>query len=217
MDEITFQFVINARDECGGECYIESENELFVQFKFASDSLELNSNTNESYQLRVRSTGKIIKAQITAENIFGARHGFETLSQLMTKTVDDMKRPGLVMVSNAEITDAPKFSHRGLLLDTARHFIPRPVILKILDGMSVNKMNVFHWHITDSQSFPMESKRVPEMHQHGAFSEDEVYHKNEIDEVIEYAKYRGIRVIFELDAPAHAGHGWEWGTEKGIG
>ena len=36
--------------------------------------------------------------------------------------------------------------------------------------MSYNKMNVFHWHLTDTQSFPFVSKRVPEMADYGAYS-----------------------------------------------
>lgn len=83
--------------------------------------------------------------------------------------------------------------------------------------MALNKMNVFHWHITDSQSFPMEIRRLPQMHFNGAFSADKVYHKSQIDAIVKYAKYRGIRVIFELDAPAHAGHGYEWGEKAGLG
>lgn len=207
MDQITFLFLENINDECGYKgCNAPSvENELFIKINVESDSLSLNSHTNESYQLKVTSSDKTVIAQILAETVFGARHGLETLSQLMTKTIDNANFTGLVMISNAQITDFPVYQHRGLLLDSARHFIPLPVILRILDGMAINKMNVFHWHITDSQSFPMESKRVPQMNEYGAFSENEIYHKSDIESIVKYAKYRGIRLIFELDAPAHAG------------
>jgi hexosaminidase len=128
-----------------------------------------------------------------------------------------MKRSGLVIVSNADISDKPAYQHRGLLLDSARHFIPVSTILRTIDGMAATKLNVFHWHITDSQSFPMESKRLPQMTFYGAYSEDKVYRREEIDSVIKYAKYRGVRVILELDAPAHAGHGFNWGPDYGLG
>lgn len=217
MDQMTFLFLNKLNEECDNNCNLPSDNEMFIRIDMKSESLSLNSQTEESYQLNITKSGNSILAYITADTIFGARHGLETLSQLMTKRVDEMNRKGLVIIENAEITDKPIYQHRGLLLDTARHFIPAEVILRILDGMSSTKLNVFHWHITDSQSFPMESKRLPEMHQNGAFSKQEIYYQSDIDSIIKFAKYRGIRVVLELDAPAHAAHGWEWGREKGLG
>ena len=217
FEQITFLFLNNLNEECGNECSLRSENEMFVRIKITSSSLRLYSETNESYGLNITSTSHQVMVEITAETVFGARHALETLSQLMVKRVDNMKRSGLVIISSAEISDKPVYQHRGLLLDTARHFIPTPIILRILDGMASTKLNVFHWHITDSQSFPMESKRLPQMNFFGAYSEDKVYHQTDIESIIKYAKYRGIRVIMELDAPAHAGHGFQWGPNHGLG
>lgn len=217
LDQITFLFLKNLNEECGNECNLPSEHEMFVRIKINSASLKLNVETNESYQLSINSSATNVWAQITSETVYGARHALETLSQLMVKKIDNMNRSGLVIVSSAKVSDKPVYQHRGLLLDTARHFIPIPTILRIFDGMSSTKLNVFHWHITDSQSFPMESQRLPQMNTYGAFSRDKVYRTAEIEAVIKYAKYRGIRVIIELDAPAHAGHGFEWGPEYNLG
>lgn len=206
LDQITFLFLKNLNDECGRTCNMPSENKMFVKISVDDMSLKLNADIDESYQLSISMNGSNqIVAQISSQTVFGTRHGLETLSQLMVKTIDDNKRVGLLIVTNAQLTDKPFYKHRGLLVDTARHFIPMPSLLRILDGMSTNKMNVFHWHITDSQSFPMETKRLPQMYFYGAFSEDKVYRKHDIDAIVKYAKYRGIRVIFEFDAPAHAG------------
>lgn len=205
-DQITFLYLKNLNDECGTTCSVPSENEMFIRLRVNNPSLALNAETNESYLLNVSSTETQIFAHITAETNFGIRHGLETLSQLATRVLDTNNRIGLVMISNAYISDKPAYQHRGLLVDSARHFLPVTTILKILDGMSINKMNVFHWHVTDSQSFPMETKRLPQMHLTGAFSAEKVYKQSQIDDIVKYAKYRGIRVIFELDAPAHAGN-----------
>ena len=67
-------------------------------------------------------------------------------------------------------------------------------------------MNVFHWHISDSQSFPLELPSLPEFSRYGAYSAAQVYTPAQVREVVSYARDRGVRVIPELDAPAHVGN-----------
>ncbi|PHZ11626.1 uncharacterized protein RHIMIDRAFT_238293 [Rhizopus microsporus ATCC 52813] len=110
-----------------------------------------------------------------------------------------------------EIKDRPKFFHRGIMLDTSRNYFPVKDILRTLDAMAYNKMNVFHWHITDSQSFPLKLKSVPELSLEGAYKLRQkrlIYRKSDVRKIIDYAYKRGIRVIPEIDMPAHTG---SWG------
>ena len=47
------------------------------------------------------------------------------------------------------LLDYPRLKHRGILVDTARHFLPMDTLYEVLESMSMNKFNVMHWHIVD--------------------------------------------------------------------
>jgi hexosaminidase len=101
------------------------------------------------------------------------------------------------------IKDSPRFTYRGLMLDTARHFIPVPILKKQIDAMSYNKLNVLHWHIVDDQSFPFEMKKYPNITKMGRYSSAHVYSQEQVLDIIRHARTRGIRVIPEFDTPGH--------------
>ena len=111
-----------------------------------------------------------VTVNIRAETVYGVRHGLETLSQLVARVSVTTgkgrslsRRHTLIITSNVQVTDAPVFRHRGLMLDTARNFLPMNAIKRTLDAMASCKLNVLHWHATDTQSFPLESPRVPQL------------------------------------------------------
>ncbi|KAI8080001.1 glycoside hydrolase superfamily [Halteromyces radiatus] len=106
------------------------------------------------------------------------------------------------------IQDAPTYPHRGLMLDTSRNYYSVNDILRTINAMSFNKLNVFHWHITDSHSFPLKLDSLPDLANKGAYrfqGQRLVYTKKDVQRIVQYARDRGIRVIPEIDMPAHTG------------
>ena len=69
-------------------------------------------------------------------------------------------------------------------------------------------MNSLHWHLVDSQSWPVALESYPHMIK-DAYSNDEVYSKNDLKYIVDYARARGVRVIPEIDMPGHARAGWK--------
>ena len=61
--------------------------------------------------------------------------------------------------------------------------------------MSWVKLNTFHWHVTDGQSFPLEVSEYPELAQNGAYSPQEVYSASDVQYVVSYAAAVSIRRI----------------------
>ena len=175
------------------------------------DDTEFKLGTDESYTLVVDASRER-GCEVVAETVFGAMHAFETLGQLCFQ---DDEAPGGVSLVQADIQDAPRFPFRGVLLDTGRHFLPVETLLKFLDTMAMHKMNVFHWHIVDQESFPVQSERFPELAREGAYDVFATYSKKDMQAVVAYARARGIRVMPEFDIPGHGA--WGFGKPELMG
>lgn len=67
--------------------------------------------------------------------------------------------------------------------------------------MAANKMNVFHWHITDSQSFPLELPSEPALAEKGSYGDGMRYTVDDVKLIVDFAMNRGVRVVPEIDTP----------------
>jgi hexosaminidase len=146
---------------------------------------------DESYTLDVTPAGAALKAATGT----GALRGIETFAQAVTPGAGGFE------VAAMHIEDRPRFPWRGLMIDASRHWMPIDVIERNLDAMAAVKLNVFHWHLSDDQGFRVESKMHPKLQEMG--SDGHYYTQDQLREVIEYARQRGIRVIAEFDIPGH--------------
>ncbi|MFF5522353.1 beta-N-acetylhexosaminidase [Streptomyces coeruleorubidus] len=119
------------------------------------------------------------------------------------------------------IHDAPRFRWRGLMLDVARHFMPKEGVLRYLDLMAAHKLNVFHFHLTDDQGWRIRIERHPRLTEIGSWRartkighrasplwEEKphggYYTQDDIREIVAYAAERHITVVPEIDVPGHS-------------
>jgi hexosaminidase len=128
--------------------------------------------------------------------VYGAYHALETLSQMMQYSFDN--ETYYIGSCPWWITDYPRFPHRGLLIDSSRHFEPIQTIKNVIDSITYAKLNVIHWHIVDEQSFPFDAPSLPLLAENGAYSPYERYTVSDVADVVEYARQRGIRVMVEV-------------------
>ena len=178
----------------------------------------------EAYKLSIREDSLTISSA-TPTGVF---YGIQTLRQLLPQL--EVEAGASAMYSNwsvpaCEITDAPRFGWRGQLLDVSRHFLPLEFVKKNIDYLAALKLNVFHWHLTDDQGWRVPVPAYPKLTSVGAWrvgrndlpwhgrpeqAPGEVadyggfYTREEIAEVIEYARLRGVTVVPEIDVPGHS-------------
>ncbi len=158
----------------------------------AADPDYLSNKEKESYSLKVSDGGVAIQAAGPA----GVLRALATLLQLAQAGSDGF---GL---REAVIDDQPRFVWRGLMIDVSRHFMPLGLVEHEIDAMEQVKLNVLHLHLTDSESFSIESKVYPLLQQNGAM-DGRYWTQDEVRELVAYARDRGVRVVPEFEMPGH--------------
>ena len=204
---------------------------------FLLQSNRLETIGAEGYML----TAKPQAVVITAATEAGLFHGGQTLLQFLspearsTNLVSEggaPRRPlspdrvGLVELAPpntansfswqmpcVEITDGPRFSWRGLMLDCSRTFQSVDYLRRTIDRMAVYKLNVLHLHLTDDQGWRLEIRKHPELTQQAAFfspkyseppSHQGFYTQAQMREIVAYAAARHITVVPEIEMPGHS-------------
>jgi hexosaminidase len=151
----------------------------------------------EAYTLSVPADGS--GAVLSANSTLGLYRGLTTFGQLWY----DSEGSTYSLVAPIQISDAPAYPYRGFMLDTARNYFPVSDIKRTLDAMSWVKINTLHWHVVDSQSFPLVIPGFTALAAKGAYSSSDVYTPSDVKEIVSYAAARGIEVIPEIDTPGH--------------
>jgi len=172
-----------------------------VKISVTDTSAELQHGVDESYTLDLKAGSDTI--EISSKTVYGALHALTTLQQIV---INDGSGK-LIIEQPVSVKDAPLYPVRGIMIDTGRNFISKAKIEEQLNAMALSKLNVLHWHLIDSQSWPVEVKKYPTMTQ-DAYSNNEIFTQDTLKEIVAYAAARGIRVIPEIDMPGHASSGW---------
>ncbi|MBS1707793.1 MAG: beta-N-acetylhexosaminidase [Armatimonadetes bacterium] len=173
---------------------------------------------DEGYRLRVRPEG----VQVTAQTAAGLFYGGQTLRQLLpAEAFGKAKASGVKwQMPSVDIVDVPRFRWRGLMLDVARHFMPKEEIIKFVDLLALHKMNSLHLHLTEDQGWRIEIKRYPKLTEVGAWRKETVigtnsgkydgkrhggfYTQKELKEIVKYAAARYVNIVPEIEMPGHA-------------
>ena len=184
-------------------------------FVFQADS----TMSDEAYVLDIKPE----KVLVRASGLRGFNYAIQTIKQMLPVEIYGTKPAprALWTLKSVTITDAPRFSYRGLHLDEGRHFFGVEAVKRYLDIMEVHKLNKFHWHLTEDQGWRIEIKKYPLLTEIGAvrkgtcikkdfsthdgvpYGEGMWYTQDQIREIVAYAAAKGIDVIPEIDLPGH--------------
>lgn len=178
---------------------------------------------DEAYQLSVKKN----RINIEAKTLRGIFYATQTLRQLLPVQIESKHIVPDIQwtIPCVEIKDEPRFGYRGLHLDVCRHFMNKEEIKRYIDLLAYNKLNTFHWHLTDDQGWRIEIKQYPKLTKIGASRSREqigieangkrrmewvtkphsgFYTQDDVREILDYAAKRFVTVIPEIEMPGHA-------------
>lgn len=164
---------------------------------------------------------------IIAADLPGLFYAFQSLRQLLPPELYRARTDGAGVhwqIPCARITDYPRYPYRGMHLDVSRHFFSVNEVKRYIDLLARFKLNIFHWHLTDSNGWRIEIKQYPRLTGIGAWRADRkgvpftiamptapnepatyggYYTRQQIMDVIAYAQQKYITIIPEIEMPGH--------------
>ena len=178
----------------------------------------------EGYDLTVTPRRLAIRARERA----GVFYGLQTVRQLLPPEIFREAKVDSVAwtIPALRIVDRPRFTWRGAHLDVGRHFMPKEFVKKYIDLLALQKMNSFHWHLTEDQGWRLEIRKYPRLTEVGAWRTQTIvghqpsgdsttwqydgqrhggfYTQDDVREIVAYARDRFVNVVPEIEMPGHA-------------
>ena len=156
-------------------------------------------------------------ATVTASTQTGLLYGLITLAQMARGAKRDGQR--FAFPASATITDAPAYGWRGCHWDVARRFYATGEVAQFLRIMAWNKLNRFHWHLSEDEAWRIEIDAYPELVEKGAWRgygmplppflgagperSGGYYTKAAVRQLIALGDTLGIEIVPEIDLPGH--------------
>ncbi|MDD4817527.1 MAG: beta-N-acetylhexosaminidase [Victivallaceae bacterium] len=163
----------------------------------------------EGYILELSPDGITVTGQDDA-GLFRGETSLENLRELYSV-------PGGSELPDAKIIDYPAYGYRGVMVDVARHFRPVDDLKRFIDVMARYKLNRLHLHLTDDQGWRFPVPGYPELTTVGATrGKSEIwpsdgeqygpffYTRDELLDIVAYAKAHHIEIMPEVDMPGHS-------------
>ena len=208
-----------------------TENKTFTTENIIPTPKELTINDNKLHPLKdvvvSESSENLIYPQNKDEYYLKSENGNVVIEgnevwarQTLDQLVDKKNR-----IPDVEIHDWSAYPFRGFMHDTGRNFQTIEMLKETIDLMSLYKINVFHWHLTDNPAWRIECKVYPQLndaqYQRPGRDCGKFYTYDEIRDLIAYAKERGIMVMPEIDMPGHSAFfnkafGFSMDSEEGM-
>ena len=186
----------------------------------------VNGINKEAYYLDIKNSS----IEITGSDAAGVFYGVQSLLGLVPLEVYQQNSPSIDF-ERVSIQDAPRFGFRGLHTDLGRNFQNKETILRILDIISFYKLNRYLFYMTEDEGWRLEIPGLPELtdiggqREHTQSYHDPVLHpaygsgpiaygqgsngsgyisREDFIDILKYATQRHIKVIPEVNFPAHA-------------
>jgi len=222
-----FNIVAEKKDDLQHEAdYLDGElKKLFSKTKAGNASqivLRKNGTSTDAYRLNVTAD----KIEITSGTNRGIFYGIQSLKTLISPEAYKGSQT-TVNIPTVDVLDSARFGHRAFMMDVARNFQTKQQVMKVIDLMSLYKLNVLHFHFSDDEGWRLQIPSLPELTDVGARRghtvRDEAflhpsfgsgpdlashgtgfYTKEDFIEILKYAKDRHIEVIPEIETPGHA-------------
>lgn len=192
--------------------YIFSDNPQITFVSGPEDAMP-----EESYILSINGESGVT---VTSSDASGQYYALRTLEQMTAGgTIRELQC--------CEIYDYPRFPYRGLHFDVSRHFRSIDFLKKQIDAMAMFKMNRMHIHLTDAAGWRIQIDAYPRLTQFAAWrpyptwkewwegdrhyaqegtagAYGGYYTKDELRDLVSYARARNIEIVPEIEMPGHS-------------